>query len=147
MRRPHTAVAFALCAAALGGCAATDTKREWLVEHTLGCRLDEQRLVRDALYFGRSIPGGGEVDDDAWHAFEDDVVAAAFPRGFTVIDANGRWRGADGVLASEGSRVVLVVHADDAATEARVRDVVARYRERFRQESVLRERAAVCVSF
>lgn len=146
MRRSRAAAALALCAAALGGCATVGTKPEWTVEHALGCRLDEQRLVRDALYFGRSTPGG-DVDDAAWRAFEDEVVAAAFPHGFTVLDASGRWRGADGALASEGSRVVLVVHADDAATEARVRGVVARYRERFRQESVLRERAAVCASF
>lgn len=145
MQRARAAVMLA--AAAIGGCSMNGAKREWLVDHPLGCRLDEQRLVRDTLYFGRAIPGGGRVDEAAWQAFETDVVAAAFPQGYTVVDAAGHWRGADGVLAGEDSRIVLLVHADDADTEARVRDVVRRYRERFRQESVLRERAAVCASF
>ena len=120
---------------------------EWVREHPLGCRLDEQLLVRDTLYFGRSIPGGGEVDADAWRQFEADVLLRAFPRGYTVVDATGRWRGADGATIGEASRVVIIVHADDSASEATVRDVVARYRATFRQESVLRERAAACASF
>jgi len=145
-RRPPPALASLLCAAALGGCAAAGYRTEWVIEHPLGCRLDEQRLVRDTLYFGRSMPAGGEVDEAAWRAFEHEVVARAFPQGYTLVDADGRWRAADGSMASERSRVLLAVHADDPASEERVREVVARYRERFRQESVLRERTAVCAS-
>lgn len=126
----------------LAGCHA-----DWVREHPLGCRLDEQLAVRDTLYFGRSIPDGGEVDADAWRRFETDVLLPAFPRGYTVLDANGRWRGSDGATIGEASRVVVIVHADDSASESTVRDVVARYRSAFRQESVLRERGAACVSF
>jgi hypothetical protein len=39
----------------LGGC-----QLDWVREHPLGCRADEQRAVRDTLYFGRSIPGGDQ---------------------------------------------------------------------------------------
>jgi hypothetical protein len=147
VRRATAAVALAMAAVAGGGCASDGVKREWVIEHPLGCRLDEHRLVRDTLYFGRSIPGGGEVDDAAWRAFEADVLAPAFPDGYTVLDASGHWRDAAGAAVAEASRVVLIVHADDGATEQRVRDVVARYRARFRQESVLRERGAVCATF
>jgi len=133
---------FAAAVALLAACHA-----EWVREHPLGCRLDEHLLVRDTLYFGRSIPGGGEVDADAWRQFETDVLLRAFPRGYTVLDATGRWRGADGATIGEASRVVIIVHADDSASEATVRDVVARYRTTFRQESVLRERGAACASF
>jgi len=126
----------------LGGCSI-----ELLREHPLGCRSDEQRLVRDTLYFGASIPGGGEVDANAWQGFERDVLTSAFPRGFSVIDANGHWRGADGTVARETSRIVVIVHADDAQSAADVRRVAQRYRETFRQESVLRERTAVCAEF
>jgi hypothetical protein len=134
--------AFATAPALLAGCHV-----DWVREHPLGCRLDEQPLVRDTLYFGRSMPGGGEVDADAWREFETGVLLRAFPHGYTVLDATGRWRGADGVTVGEASRVVIVVHADDGTGESTVRDVVARYRSAFRQESVLRERAAVCASF
>lgn len=124
-----------------GGC-----QLDWVREHPLGCRLDEQLAVRDTLYFGRSIPGGGEVDDAAWRAFETATLLPAFPQGYTVLDANGRWRGDDGVTIGEASRVVVIVHADDSTRDAAVRDVTARYRTQFRQESVLRERSAVCAS-
>lgn len=135
-----------VCAAGLAltlaGC-----KLDWVREHPLGCRLDEQLALRDTLYFGRSIPGGGEVDEAAWQRFENETLLPAFPRGYTTLDAHGHWRGADGATIGEASRVVILVHGDDAASEAAVRAVVARYRSVFHQESVLRERSAVCATF
>lgn len=125
----------------LGGCSV-----EWTREHRLYCRMDERTQIRDTLYFGLSIPGGGSVGDADWKRFEKDVLVPSFPQGFTVLDAHGTWRGADGTSVSEPSRVVIVVHADDAATDAEVREVARRYREAFRQEVVLRERGPVCVS-
>lgn len=142
MKSPLARLLLAGTLAMTAGCHA-----DWVREHPLGCRLDEQRLVRDTLYFGRSIPGGGEVDEAAWRRFEDEALLRSFPRGYTVFDANGHWRGADGATIGEASRIVIIVHADDSASEAMLRDVVARYRTAFRQESVLRERAAVCASF
>ena len=120
---------------------------EWTREHKVYCRMDETLGVRETLYFGRSIPGGGTVEDAAWKRFEDDAIARAFPNGFTVLEARGAWRGADGAMTSEPSRVVAIVHADDTASDAAIRDIVKRYRAEFHQEAVLRERAAVCISF
>jgi hypothetical protein len=137
----RAAVSLAL-AAMLGGCSF-----ELLREHPLGCRSDEQRLVRDTLYFGASIPGGGSVDAGAWQVFEHDVLTPAFPQGYSMIDAHGNWRGADGATASEGSHIVIIVHADDAQSATDVRKIAQRYREMFRQESVLRERSTVCAQF
>lgn len=140
--RPAVLACVAGLTLMLAGC-----KLDWVREHPLGCRLDEQGALRDTLYFGRSIPGGGEVDTDAWQRFESDVLAPAFPRGYSVLDAAGHWRGNDGTLVSEASRIVIVVHGDDAASEAALRRLIARYREMSRQESVLRERVAVCATF
>lgn len=120
---------------------------EWVREHPLGCRLDEQRLVRETLYFGASIPGGGEVDAGAWARFENEVLTPAFPQGYTVVDAHGKWRGNDGATIGESSRLVTIVHADDVAGTDAVRRIAQRYRETFRQEAVLHERSAVCVMF
>jgi hypothetical protein len=137
-RRIGLAAVFALS----GGC-----QLDWVREHPLGCRAGEQLAVRDTLYFGRSIPGGGEVDDAAWREFESAALLPAFPRGYTVLQAEGRWRSDDGATIDEASRLVVIVHAGDHARDATVRDVIARYRAQFRQESVLRERSAVCASF
>jgi hypothetical protein len=129
--------AFALC-----GCAV-----EWQREHPLGCRLGEQSMARDTLYFGTQMPDGHSVDADAWQRFESDTLAPAFPRGYTVIDANGVWRDADGHTTNETSRIVVIVHADTDGAAAALRDVVARYRDRFNQESVLQEHSIVCARF
>jgi hypothetical protein len=135
-------LACAFAAPLLSGC-----QLEWRREHILACRTDEQLLVRDTLYFGAAIPGGGEVDANAWRQFEDDTLAPAFPKGYTLIDANGVWRGDDSKATREASRVVVIVHADTPKSAATLRDVAARYRDRFHQESVLHEHGVVCARF
>ena len=135
------ALLCALVAPALAGCDV-----EWTRKHELYCRMDERLEIRDTLYFGLSIPGGGSVADAEWKAFADDAIGRAFPNGFTILDAHGTWRGADGAAVSEPSRVVTIVHPDDGASDAAVRAIVQRYRATFRQEAVLSERASVCVS-
>ena len=81
---PRAAAALLLASLALGGCHA-----DWVREHPFGCRADEQARVRDTLYFGRSIPGGGRVDAAAWARFEAEVLLPAFPQGYTLVDAPG----------------------------------------------------------
>ena len=130
------AVACTLC-----GCGV-----EWTRKHELYCRMDERLEIRDTLYFGLSIPGGGSIGDAEWNAFADDAIGRAFPNGFTRVDAHGTWRGADGTVVSEPSRVVTIVHPDDGASDAAIRAIVQRYRTAFRQEAVLRERTSACVS-
>ena len=134
-------VAFAI-ACTLSGCGNV----EWMQKHELYCRMDEKLEIRDTLYFGLSIPGGGSVGNADWTAFADDAIGRAFPHGFTVPDAHGTWRGADGAAVSEPSRVVTIVHPDDGTSDAAIRAIVQRYRTTFRQDAVLRERTSVCVS-
>ncbi|HEV7491744.1 MAG TPA: DUF3574 domain-containing protein [Rhodanobacteraceae bacterium] len=127
--------------ATIQGCAV-----EWTREHRLYCSMDEQLLVRDTLYFGLSIPDGGEVAEADWKRFENDTISHLFPQGFTVLDAHGARRGTSGDAIHEPSRVVIVIHDDDAKSRSAVEEIVRDYRAAFRQEAVLRERAAVCVS-
>ena len=138
----RAAAVFLAIAPLLGGCAMSLAR-----EHPLYCPLGEQRLVRDALYFGLTRPGGGAIAEDEWRAFVDEKLAVVFPNGFTIVDATGQWRGADGAIVREPSRLVIVLHADEPASEHGIADVIHAYRTRFAQESVLRERAAVCATF
>jgi hypothetical protein len=140
-RRIATA-ALGLALAGLGGC-----HLEMRREHPLGCRMDEQALIRDTFYFGRSIPGGGHVSDADWDSFEAGTLAPAFPKGYTVLDGHGRWQGDKGEAVGEDSRLVIVLHPDDGASGNAVKHVADAYKQRFRQESVLREAATVCAKF
>lgn len=106
-----------------------------------------QPLVLDRLYFGRAIPGGGSVSDEAWSAFLRDSVTPRFPDGLTVWRAEGQWRETSGAIVREASFVLEIVHPDDAASEQAVQSVRADYRVRFRQEAVLRVSAPVRVQF
>jgi hypothetical protein len=99
------------------------------------------------LYFGRAMAGGGEVSAADWAAFEREVIAPAFPRGYSTSEARGHWRGADGTAVAEPVVVATFVHEAGRDADAAVRAVVATYRERFHQESVLRERTVTCASF
>ena len=88
------------------------------------------------LYFGAHTPDG-EVDDDAWQGFVASVIEPRFGDGYTVLEANGRGRSRDGTVVHERSRVLEVVGTDDLPTRAKLAEVVAGYKARFRQQDVL----------
>lgn len=111
------------------------------------CDAGAQALVEDALYFGLSIPGGGTVGEAQWQQFLRDEVTPRFPQGLSVVDAAGQWRGNDGSVVREPSRVLTLVHPDDAAHEAAIRAIVDAYRTRFAQEAVMRLKQRTCASF
>ena len=111
------------------------------------CRAGDTSLERDELYFGRNRKGGAEISEEEWHGFLGREVTPRFPNGFTVWDARGQWRGADGTIEEERSKVLAVFHPADAASRSAVDTIVAVYRSAFRQEAVLRARAPACVGF
>lgn len=112
-----------------------------------GCAVGDTALVRDVLYFGRNRPGGGTVTDAEWRQFLDEVFTPRFPAGLTIVEATGQWRGESGVVEQERSEVVTLLHAGDDPAWRAVGEVVAEYKRRFQQESVLRERMATCARF
>lgn len=111
------------------------------------CSAGAQTLVADELFFGLSIPGGGTVGEDQWQAFLRDEVTPRFPQGLSVVDAAGQWRGSDGTLVHERARVLTLAHPGDAGSEAHVREIIALYKTRFAQESVLRLKQPACATF
>jgi hypothetical protein len=106
-----------------------------------------QASISDRLYFGRSIPSGGTVSDADWAAFLHEVVTPRFPAGLTVWRAEGQWRDGTGVIVHEDSFVVELIHDADVRSDAAIGEIAAEYKRRFRQQSVLRVRDRVEVSF
>lgn len=134
--RPGNAIAIAL-AFALSGCAAVTAPI---------CAAGEEAAIGELLYFGMARPGGA-VSDAEWDAFVQASVAPRFADGFTVWRASGQWRGMDGKVISEATRVLSLVHAPDDRSEAAARAIASEYKTRFQQEAVLRVRSHVCLSF
>lgn len=104
--------------------------------------------VRDELWMGAEIPGGGEVTDEAWSAFVAEEITPRFPDGFSVVEAAGHWRHPDGTPVKERTRVVVILHAaEDSGAERALAAIAAAYVARFRQDAVLRTSDRVSVRF
>ena len=100
----------------------------------------------DSLYFGGAYPDR-VVTPEQWKEFVDRVVTPRFPQGLTAWETSGQYRTAAGVIQREPSWILQLVHADDGASEAAIREIRAAYQTQFKQESVLRVRSKACVSF
>jgi hypothetical protein len=108
------------------------------------CASGEKMAVADTLYFGTEKPGG-PVTPAEWNEFLANAVTPLFPDGLTVWPATGQWKSAGGIVR-EGSYVLSLVHADDAASENAIREIVQAYKTQFHQEAVLRSRTTTCMS-
>jgi hypothetical protein len=110
------------------------------------CPTGLNQAVRAELFFGRDIPGGGQVGEEEWRRFVDEEITPRFPDGFSVEDASGQWKGASGIVREPSKRLTIVLtgRAADQSKLAALRDA---YRRRFRQDSVLLVQESVCAGF
>ena len=67
-------------------------------------------MVRTELMFGLTKDDGTPIDEFAWDKFVEDSIAVWFPTGVTVEDAKGCWRGRDGKIVTERSKVLILIH-------------------------------------
>src|SRR5262245_51811718 len=109
----------------------------WLVSCTtsrqLSCHNGESPLTLDTLYFGTASPAG-PVTETQWKAFLEKTVSAEFPKGYTVLQGDGAWRGESGELEQEKSYVLQLVHENNADAERGVTRVISEYKQQFKQE-------------
>ena len=128
----------------LAGCAVplADQRAETCPQGTTSATVAE-------AFFGRNAGGREVVSDADWARFLEDVVTPAFPDGLTVLDGAGQWRGRDGRIARERSKILVVALPDGTPAQAleRLAPVRAAYRARFGQESVMVATRAACVGF
>lgn len=100
------------------------------------------------LFFGRSIKGGGVVDDAAWADFLAASVTPRFPAGLTVLEGTGQWRQrSTGRVIAEHSTIVLIVTEPTAENRGRFEAIRDDYKRRFSQESVGLVSSAACASW
>ena len=77
------------------------------------------------LFFGRNIPTGGYVDDQAWQQYQ--VLLDNLLDGMTILDGIGYWKG-------EQERMKVV--STSVENEQTVNRIVAVYKQMFNQDSV-----------
>jgi uncharacterized protein DUF3574 len=106
----------------------------------------EEQAIADSLYFG-SVRPDGLVSDEEWQAFVLQEITPRFPQGLTSWQASGQWLSGSGVLQRERSFILYIIHPDTPKDELAIREIIATYRKAFQQESVLRVRSPVWISF
>lgn len=116
-------------------------------EQALSCRSSARAMARLELLFGTSRVQGSSVTDAEWASFLDSEVTPRFPAGLTVLHGPGQWRGNDGHLAKEQSKILVIWHEPTDRTDADIEAIRSAYKQRFDQESVMRVDGVSCVSF
>ena len=100
------------------------------------------------LIFGRNIGGRLGVNEADWSRFVDREITSRFPNGLTVLNAAGQWRDeATNKIVREPSKLVQIVLPGQVGDIARLNEIVAAYKTRFKQHSVVIIVRPACVSF
>ncbi len=104
-------------------------------------------FTKDELYFGLSKPGGDTISELEWQLFLNRVVTPRFREGLTVIDAYGQYLNSYGKLSREKTKIVILIYENSRTKNQMIEEVIASYKRKFQQESVLRVTSSVKVSF
>jgi hypothetical protein len=108
-------------------------------------------FLRTELFFGSEKPDGSEVTEAEFMRFLDNEITPRFPDGLTLLTGLGQFRGSNGVIVKETSRVLILLYPPDVAREANqnIEQIRRLFKRQFQQESVLRadDPLPQCVSF
>lgn len=103
--------------------------------------------VRSEVFFGLTIPGGGSISEGDWERFLNDDVTPLFPDGLSVLDSAGQWRNAQGCIDREHSKVLVLLHHPDKASQAKIDRLRDLWCRRHHQESVMKVTSFASVAF
>lgn len=95
------------------------------------------KFIKVDLFFGRNIPGGGEISQEQFQEFINNVITPRFPAGLTVFDTFGQFQNSVGTIVREPSKTVTLLLEDTLENELFINEIVKAYVQRFNQESVL----------
>lgn len=105
-------------------------------------------VVLFSLFFGKAIPGRGDLTDKEWQSFLDDTVTANLPNGYTILDANGAWMNPiTHKTIKEGTKVLFVALPEVPDSLAAINRIRNEYQIRFRQQLVGMTAEHACGAF
>ena len=87
------------------------------------------------------------MSEEAFRHFLAEVVTPLFPDGLSVVDVAGQFRDSEGAIVREPTKLLIILVPDAAGVARDVETIVAAYKERFDQQSVLHAEQPVCVGF
>jgi hypothetical protein len=112
------------------------------------CRGGQKPSQVAEMMFGRKIGDRIGVSEGDWGRFVDREITSRFPAGLTVFNAAGQWRDkVSNKIVREPSKIVQIVLPGDDGEFARLNEIAAAYKTRFKQQSVGVIVRPACVSF
>ncbi|MBQ4880220.1 DUF3574 domain-containing protein [Pseudoalteromonas luteoviolacea] len=122
-------LSFCLAILLLSGCASIGEGEKQSAAETVTAKV-KTHSEGLKMYFGLSIPTGGNITASQWQHFESTQLASKFA-GFSVVDAVGYYKG-----KKEHTKIVTVYNA--SAEDIAAANVLAqKYSQLFNQDSVL----------
>jgi len=109
--------------------------------------VEQNLFIKDELYFGLSRPDGGVVSEAEWTMFVNCVITPRFKEGITILDSYGQYLQKNGSIAKEKSKIVIFLYQENSDKNKLIEEIIQQYKQRFRQESVLRTTSTVKASF
>lgn len=132
-------LAFIALLLTLGGCASLPGRL---------CTGNQKSVVTAELLFGRKIGDRIGVSELAFAHFVETEITPRFPDGLTVLSATGQWRDTERhTTVREPSKIVQIVLPGVADDQARLDDIIAAYKTRFRQQAVGLVMRPACAAF
>jgi hypothetical protein len=144
-QRGGRGLALAVLALAGGACASVPVPVPVRAAEPARCPEGDARLVT-ILFFGLSTEDGRGVSEQAWQTFLRDVITPRFSEGLTVFAAQGQYADRGGVVV-EGTKVVLRIRESSPTADADIAALIAEYKRRFQQQSVLQVDFPACATF
>lgn len=104
--------------------------------------------MRTDLYFGLSIPGGGQVSKEQWKRFSDSIVSPRFPGGYTEGDVAGKWRDTEShITITEDTKVLTFIGKKSKTRQTNLDSLIHIYKRQYQQQAVLRTDARLRMQF
>jgi len=110
-----------------------------------GCNEISNPQIKTQLYFGMSN-AIGEVPEADWQDFREQVMENIFV-GFTETSGSGYWVSQTGKKYYEKSIIITYTHQESQAEDQKIDSLIALFKSRFDQESVLQTDEELSVLF
>jgi hypothetical protein len=109
-------------------------------------------FLRTELFFGIDKPDGSEISKDEFRKFLKEEITTRFPDGLTVLSGTGQFRDSENdKIIREKSMVLILLYPQATWKEGseKIEQIRKSYKERFKQQSVMRvdDPRPVMVSF
>jgi len=111
-----------------------------------------EQFVRTELFFGSDRPDGTEISKDEFRRFLKEEITSRFPDGLTILTGTGQFREfeSDKIIREKTMVLILLYPLRSVkASNEKIEQIRKAYKERFKQQSVLRvdDPRPVLVSF